>query len=209
MKQTYFITIISLVLLNNFCSKLFSQSEADSVKQVNKTEKPVDFKNLSSLHVGYYGTTQNCKAFNIYGFKYKRTWLLIANQDMNLTYLVARPPRSEGKKVVPGSNFLFEGLSKANEHNYTKLKKRRRVIKDIEIYGFYKFHRPGKKAMKGLLLLEYPELEMGPPWPFKWIGDKAAEAAKSAEGVIPEINTEVPPLPEIPVETPPLPPIPE
>lgn len=205
MKQYYLIFFTCVLFLGLSCSKLFSQAQPDSTAPVLQTQKPLAFENLTDLHIGYYGTTQNCKSFNIYAFKYKRTWFFVANQNMNLTFLVARPPRTEGKVVLPGSNYLLEGLSKANAHSYTNLKKRRRVIKDIEIYGFYKFHKPGKKAVKGLLLLEYPELEIGPPWPLKWLGGKAAEAAGSVEGVIPEIAVPEVTIPEVPFELPPPP----
>ena len=149
-----------------------------------------DFKNFSNLHISYYGTTQNCKPFNIYCFKYKRTWFLIANQEMNITFFTLRPPRVESANIVTGSNFLLQGLGKTYANQYTFLKKRRKVVKDLEIYGFYKFNRPGRKSVKGLLYLEYPELEPGPPWPFKWIAGKAEEKIDEAKGIIPEINTD-------------------
>jgi hypothetical protein len=159
-------------------------------------EAQAAFNSFSDLHISYYGTTQNCKPFNIYCFKYRRTWFLIANQDMKITFFTLRPPRVESTNIVSGSNFLLHGLGKAYANQYTKLKRRRKVVKDLEIYGFYKFNRPGRKSVKGLLFLEYPEVETGPPWPFKWMAgkaeEKAAEKVDQAKGIIPEINTEIP-----------------
>jgi hypothetical protein len=157
-------------------------------------EAQAAFNNFSDLHISYYGTTQNCKAFNIYCFKYRRTWFLIANQEMKITFFTLRPPRIESTNIVSGSSFLLDGLGKAYANQYTKLKRRRKVVKDLEIYGFYKFNRPGRKSVKGLLFLEYPEIDPGPPWPFKWAAgkaeEKAAEKVDQAKGIIPEINTE-------------------
>lgn len=157
-------------------------------------EALTEFNNFSDLHISYYGTTQNCKPFNIYCFKYRKTWFLVANQEMKITFFTLRPPRVESTNIVSGSNFLLHGLGKAYANQYTKLKRRRKVVKDLEIYGFYKFNRPGRKSVKGLLFLEYPELDPGPPWPFKWMAgkaeEKAAEKVDQAKGIIPEINTE-------------------
>jgi hypothetical protein len=216
MTKPYILTLAITLLWLLFIPSTFCQSAdsttLDTLKSVGKesigsTTPQADsnisgvspeiisaFNNFSTLHIGYYGTTQNCKPFNIYCFKYRHTWFLIANQNMNISFFTLYPPRTESNDIVSGSPYLLQGLGKAYTNNYTKIKKRRRVVKDLEIYGFYKFNRPGRKSIKGLLYLEFPETDPGPPWPFKWIADKAqkkaAEKIKGAKGVIPEINTE-------------------
>lgn len=197
-KNIIFLTII-INLTTGF--NLLAQDGSVPVEQAPAEENPglPEFKNLADMQVGYYGTTQNCEPFNIYAFKYKRTWMFIAKQEANYTFLIVRPPRSEEKGVLPGSNFLYEGLSLANENAYTKLVKRRKIVKDIEVYGYYKFYRPGKKAIKGLLLLEYPDENLGLPWPFKWLSGKAEEMAESVEGVLPEVTMPEITLPEVTV----------
>lgn len=195
MKQVLIIIISIPFLFNISGNKVFSQSAPDSISSNEISSILSEFKDFSELHIGFYGTTQNCLPFMVYGFKYKRTWFLIADQNKNITFLVVNPPRSESKIVAKGSNFLLLGLGKTYTNNYLKLKKRRKIVKDIEIYGFYKFNKPGKKAVKGLLLLEFPELESEPSWPFKWMSGKAAEAIESVESVMPEINTEIAPPP--------------
>lgn len=199
----YLLVFIALLCTKSIC---FSQEKNsnDSVVVDQKSEIVSEFGGLSSLHIGYYGTTQNCLPFNVYGFKYKRTWFLIAAQNTSSTYLVIKPPRTSEDIVYTGSDFLFTGIAKSFSNNYLELKNRRRTVKDIQLYGFYKFNKPGKKAIKGLLYIEYPDLEAEGVWPFKWLSGKAEEATKSLDSVIPEINTEVtlppePTLPPIPV----------
>ncbi len=197
MKPT--VSIFFSILIFNISSSL-AQSTSDSLFSPFKKEILTEFKDFKDVHIGYYGTTQNCLPYNVHGFKYRRTWLLVANQESNLTFLVIKPPRTE-EVMLPGSDFLFLGLGKTYTNNYLKLKKRKRSVKDVELYGFYKFKRFGRKSLRGLLFLEYPKTESEPPWPFKWLKGKAVEAVEPIEVVIPEINTDVvPPPPPIPAK---------
>lgn len=194
---------------DNFAQKTDSLVVDSLIIDTTVTETPkftgIDSKVIAELnefkemHISYYGTTQNCKPFNIYSFKYRWTWFFIANQDNNVTFFVVKPPRLKTKEITPGSEFLLTGIGKSHNLSYTKLKKRRKIVKDLEVYGFYKFHKPGRKAIKGLLLLEYPK-DIGPSWPFKWLTDQAQGAVKDAEGIIPEMSTK--PIEAPPVEIP-------
>jgi hypothetical protein len=60
----------------------------------------------------------------------------------------------------------------------------------MDIYGFYKFNRFGRKVIKGLLLLEYPFYNKGF---FKWKLDKEeikkGVTEKSGEEAKKKINT--------------------
>lgn len=188
MKQAFGLILALVVISTIFVKEIKAQDTVNTTTSCLKTEILTNFNNFDGVHVGYYGTTQNCLAYNVYAFKYRRTWFLIANQSQNLTYLVARPPRTEGQQVVGGSEYLVNGLSKAYANSYWKFKKRRKVVKDIKIYGYYKFFKPGRKAIKGLLLLEYPKLDVGPSWPFKWVVERAQAVQADAESIIPEIT---------------------
>lgn len=117
------------------------------------------FNNFKDMHKAYFGTTQDCKPYYIYAFKYKKTWFLIVQQTKGGSMLIVRPPRSEENKIDDASKFSITAISKAYINNYTKLKKRKRDVLDMSFYGIYKFNRPGRKAIKGLLLFEYPQIE--------------------------------------------------
>lgn len=112
---------------------------------------------LETLTVSFSGNAQNCIPYDVYAFKYKRSWLIVMKESDNLALFVTKPPRSEEKLYV-ASDFLLNGLAKIipNE-SYYKKKNRRRVVNDIEIYPFYKMKRRGKQVLKGLLLLELPD----------------------------------------------------
>ena len=194
LKPLIIITLTGIVYISTLSAQNVDSLTTDPTDTVQpkflgiNPESLANFNDLADLHISYYGTTQNCKPFNIYSFKYKKSWFFIANQDNILTFFVVNPPRLENQKIVSGSDFLLSGLGRGYKHSYMKLKRRRRVVKDLEIYGFYKFTRTGKKSIKGLLLLEYPDLNQEPPWPFKWLAGKAAEQAEKIEGIIPEIT---------------------
>ena len=113
--------------------------------------------NLETLTVSFSGNAQNCIPYDVYAFKYKRSWLIAMKESENLALFVTKPPRSEEKLYV-ASDYLLDGISKIIPNDtYYKKKNRRRVVNDIEIYPFYKLKRRGKQVMKGLLLLELPD----------------------------------------------------
>lgn len=128
---------------------------AQSTDSTNFKQKVIN--KLETLTVSFSGNAQNCIPYDVYAFKYKRSWLIVMKESDNLALFVTKPPRSEEKLYV-ASDFLLDGLAKVipNE-SYYKKKNRRRVVNDIEIYPFYKMKRRGKQVMKGLLLLELPD----------------------------------------------------
>ncbi len=156
--------------------------------------------NLSNLHIGYYGTTQNCEAYDVYAFKYHKNWFLIVSARGSLSFMHINPP-IEGKKINYPSKYFIEGIARSYALGYTKLKTRKRNVVDMDIYGYYKFNKRGRKVMKGILLLEYPFFKEGFLWwkvdeeqAKKIVGEKAAEEVKplKLETIKPEINENIP-----------------
>ena len=113
---------------------------------------------FKKLDVSYIGSTQNCVGYNVYALKYKRTWFLATNVNKSsaMSVFIERPPRSEDP-FPSASPFLVEGIKGTLVAQYAKKKNRRKKVKDLQLYGFYKFKKPGKRAVKGLLLIEYPK----------------------------------------------------
>jgi hypothetical protein len=120
------------------------------------------------MHISHYGTTQNCEAYDVYAFKFRRFWFLFVKQGEQLSIMHIKPPIKETQIYYPSKEFA-KGIAQCYALNYTKLVKRKRRVVDMDIYGFYKFNRFGRKVMKGLLLLEYPFYNKGF---FKWKLDK-------------------------------------
>ncbi len=139
-----------IILFFSFSGLIAQSTDSTSLKQdvISK---------LETLTVSFSGNAQNCIPYDVYAFKYKRSWLIVMKESDNLALFVTKPPRSEEKLYV-ASDFLLDGLSKIIPNpTYYKRKNRRRVVNDIEIYPFYKLKRRGKQVMKGLLLLELPD----------------------------------------------------
>ena len=137
-----------------------SQSEEKGGGEVpaNGDRTQAYLEEFKKLDVSYIGSTQNCVGYNVYAIKYKRTWFLATNVNESpvLSVFVEKPPRTED--VFPiASPFLVEGLKGILVNKYAKKKNRRKKVKDLQLYGFYKLKRPGRQAAKGLLLIEYPK----------------------------------------------------
>jgi len=163
--------------------------------------------NLTNLHIGYYGSTQNCEAYDVYAFKYHKNWFLIVSAKGNLSFMHINPP-VEGKKISYPSKYFIEGIAKSYALGYTKLKTKKRNVVDMDIYGYYKFKKHGRKVMKGILLLEYPFFKEGFLWwkvneeeAMKIVEEKAAEEIKplQLETIKPEINENIP-IENLPIE---------
>ncbi len=162
------------------------------------------FNNFKDMHIGYYGTTQDCVPYDVYAFKFRWYWFLFVKKEGKLSLMHVRPPIKE-KKIHYPSITLAEGIARCHELGYTKLVKRKRNVFDMKIYGFYKFNRFGRKVIKGQLLLEYPFYNKGF---FSWQIDKekakkqakkkaAKEATKKVnpediKSIKPEIDSDVP-----------------
>ncbi len=141
-----------LIILLTLCFSALHGQEADSTT----FNAPIIDK-LESLTVSFSGNAQNCIPYDVYAFKYKRSWLIVMKESDNLALFVTNPPRTDEKLYV-ASDFLLDGLSRIIPNTtYYKRKNRRRVVNDIEIYPFYKLTKRGKQVMKGLLLLELPD----------------------------------------------------
>lgn len=141
-----------LFLIICFSSAILMAQSADST-----SFKQEIINKLETLTVSFSGNAQNCVPYDVYAFKYKRSWLIVMKENDNLALFLTKPPRTDEKLYV-ASDFLLDGLSKIIPNgSYYKKKNRRRVVNDIEIYPFYKLKRRGKQVMKGLLLLELPD----------------------------------------------------
>lgn len=112
-------------------------------------------ENFKDMHVGYYGTTQRCEPYNVYAFKYRYHWFLFIKKDNKLSFMQIKPPIKDKEIYYPSRHFV-EGLSRCYSLGYTKFVKRKRNVLDMDVYGYYKFNRYGRRVMRGLLLLEYP-----------------------------------------------------
>ncbi len=163
--------------------------------------------NLTNLHIGYYGTTQNCEAYDVYAFKFRKNWFLIVSAKGNLSFMHINPP-VEGMKISYPSKYFIEGIARSYALGYTKLLTKKRNVVDMDIYGYYKFKKHGRKVMKGILLLEYPFFKEGFLWwkideekAMEIVEEKAAEEVKplQLETIKPEINENIP-IENIPIE---------
>ncbi len=143
--------------------------ESDSVILKN-------LKNFKNMHVGYYGTTQRCEPYDVYAFKYRYHWFLFVKKDNNLSFMQIKPPIKDKEIEYPSRHFA-EGLSRCFSLGYTKFVKRKRKVFDMDIYGYYKFNRYGRRVMRGLLLLEYPFYNKG-IFSSKLAADELKEEAK-------------------------------
>lgn len=158
MKIPALIKITLLVAVLHFTS-LSAYSQEDSL-----ASKQQIISNLKTLTVSFSGNAQNCIPYDVYAFKYKKSWFIVMLEGENLAMFVTNPPRSEEKLYV-SSDYLLDGISRIIPNkNYYAQKNRRKVVNDIEIYPFYKLKKRGKQVMKGLLLLELPDTEESKPF---------------------------------------------
>ncbi len=188
MKKISFIWLSVIFIL--LCNTLYSQQ--DSVIAEMDREEAIGhyLNNFKDLHIGHYGTTQNCVAYNVYAFKYRWHWFLFIKTGDKISFMAVRPPL-KGKKIDYPSKYLIEGVALTHFHKYTKFVKRKRNVVDMNIYGFYKFNRFGRRIIRNLMLLEYPYYNKGF---YKWQlnEEKAQEKAekKAAKEAAKEIQTE-------------------
>jgi len=142
---------------------------------------------LRTMEASFSGNAENCIPYDVYAFKYKRTWLLALVEAENLDLFIIKPPR-KAVSPYPASHFMAVGLHMiALNPPYFRQRNRRKKINDIITYPFYKIKWTGKKAMKGLLYLEIPDLKERPSF-FLWKlfakrkKDAQAQAAGLKEG---------------------------
>ncbi|MTI22449.1 hypothetical protein E1176_15560 [Fulvivirga sp. RKSG066] len=137
---------------------------------------------FKSLDVSYLGTTQNCIPYDVYALKYHNTWVLTILEQETVATFVTRPPRSD-EKVHTASTYFTEGVSYLVEiDSYFKKKKRKKTVNDLELYGFYKLNKKGKRAMRGMLLLELPdEKEVPDFFLFKFFHSLFSKAEKEVD----------------------------
>lgn len=183
-------------------------AQEDSLN-VNLDDRKESIKELmghfKDLHIGHYGTTQNCVAYDVYALKYRWYWFLFIKQEDEVSMMMVRPPVKD-KNIDYPSLFFAEGVARTYFHNYTKFKRRRKKVIDMYIYGFYKLNRFGRRSIKNLLLLEYPYYNKGF---LKWqLNEEKAkkkakkealkEAAKRAK--IKEVESIKPAINKVPIE---------
>jgi hypothetical protein len=196
----------ALALYLSIAFNLSAQEDSVKVELSNRKESIRNLMgNFKNLHIGHYGTTQNCVAYDVYALKYRWYWFLFIKQDEEISMMIVRPPLKD-KNIDYPTLFFAEGVAKSYFYNYTKFKKRRRKVIDMHIYGFYKLNRFGKRAIRNLLLLEYPYYNKGF---LKWqINEEKAEkkaekkalkeAAKTAK--IKEVESIKPVINKAPIE---------
>jgi hypothetical protein len=167
------------------------QEDTTKTHNINQEEKIVKkhFNNFNEMHISHYGTTQQCEPYEVYAFKFRRFWFLFVKQNEKLTLMHIKPPIKD-KEIHYPSTELAKNIARCYSLKYTKLVKKKRKVIDMDIYGFYKFNRFGRKVIKGLLLLEYPFYNKGF---FKWKLDKEeikkGVTEKSGEEAKKKINT--------------------
>ncbi len=141
------------LLITVACLPLISNAQEADTTAI-KSEIINRFK---TLDVSYLGTTQNCIPYDVYALKYYNSWILAVIENQTVGIFVTRPPRSK-ERIHTASLYFMEGTSKLIElKNYLKKKSRRKVVNDLELYGFYKLNKLGKRTARGLLLLELPD----------------------------------------------------
>ncbi len=202
MKKTPLLWLFSIFFL--LCNTLYGQQDS-AIAEMDRDEAIRHYlNNFNELHIGHYGTTQNCVAYDVYAFKYRWHWFLFIKTGDKLSFMAVRPPL-KGKKIDYPSKFLIEGIAMSHFHKYTKFVKRKRNVVDMNIYGYYKFNRFGRRIIRNLMLLEYPYYNKG-FWRWQLNEEKtqkkaekeaAKEAAKSLkikelESIKPNINETVP-----------------
>jgi len=185
------LAINTVIVCINLFLLFISTTQAQETPKIDQLRDSIiinHFGNFKSMHIGYYGSTQNCEPYQVYALKYRNNWFLIVNAKGNISYMHINPPVKE-KKIYYPSKYFMEGIALSFSHGYTKLKKRKRNVIDMDIYGYYTFNRYGKKIIKGLLYLEYPYYDKGI---FKWkldeekakkmLEEKAAEQVEITKG---------------------------
>ena len=182
MKKFIFILLFAVTFYE------ISEAQTDSSKvSIDTASIAKYFGDFSLLHIGYYGTAQNCIPYNIYAFKFRSKWFFYIVENKRISLMLVNPPID--KKIDYPSNYLAIGLAHCFPLNYTKFKKRKRSVMDISIYGFYKFNKFGKKVMKGLILLDYPKVKK--PSIVKKVVDKTLKKKKDElkkGGVLEQVN---------------------
>lgn len=152
--------IIFICIFYIFSNTAFSQ-EKDSLD----SSEIID--NFKSLDISYLGTTQNCTPYNVYAIRYKKSWILAVTEEETFAIFITSPPRSE-EKIFTSSHFFNSGVSKIiSIPGYLKKKQKRKTVNDIDLYGYYKPNRKGKKALEGLFLIEIPDIKEEPTF-FLW-----------------------------------------
>jgi len=151
--------LFSIFLATTFSLNAKCQDDTATFLQ-NDTITLAYLNNFQDVHVGYYGSTQHCEPYEVYAFKYRFHWFLFVKKKQEVSIMLINPPIKK-KEIAYPTRYLAEGLAHSYAHNFVKLKKRKRDVLDIEIYGFYKFKRKGRKAMRGLMQLEYPFYRTG------------------------------------------------
>lgn len=159
MKKIAF-AILIVIISSAISSNLLAQEESSKINNAKDSTLKSYLNNFNQMHIGYYGSTQNCEAYEVYAFKYKRQWFLFVNTGENLSVLMINPPIKD-KKIDYPSKYFVEGIAHSYALGYTRLVKKRRNVIDMNIYGYYKFNKFGKKVTKGLLFLEYPNHTKG------------------------------------------------
>ncbi len=194
MLRTQFIKVAIAFIYLFLSIQLKAQITKDIEIEQAHIKAMCNFNSFKTLHIGYYGVSENCTHYYIYAFKYKKTWLLVANQNDNITFLISNPPRKEKHALTQGSTFLLEGLSLTYLNGYTRFKNKKKEEKEIDIRGFYRVNKKGRKAIKGMLLLEFPKQKIKEEreliWPFSMFKKKAEEVQSQSKESISNKATE-------------------
>lgn len=177
------------ILLFLFCLVTFSTSL--SAQDEPQTTNPKVVEALKTLIPSFSGNAENCIPYDVYGFKYKKSWIIMLNESENVDAFIIKPPRVEGTYLA--SAHFAEGVSKIIPNfYYYKQKNKRKEVNDLVLYPFYKLKWKGKKAMKGLLYIEIPDPTVRPKF-FLWrvFAKKQEEVKAEAESLKPDFQSAI------------------
>lgn len=193
--------LVAIVYMNSAKSQ---EDESSVLFDKGDTTIMQYLKNFEDMHVGYYGSTQNCEPYEVYALKYKYHWFLFVKKEDNVSLMQIKPPVKD-KEIDYPSRFFAEGLARCYALNYTRFVKKKKDVFDMDIYGYYKFTRYGRKVMKGLLLLEYPFYKKGfLSWKLdeekaqKMVEEELAKQTKSIKEKVKPVKSEI--LDKLPIK---------
>ncbi|WP_109832616.1 hypothetical protein [Reichenbachiella versicolor] len=153
-----------------------------SVVAQRKEAESKTVESLKLIHPSFSGNAENCIPYDVYAFKYKKSWIIALNESENVDAFILNAPRAQESTYIASFHFT-EGLGKIVPNTYYyKQKNKRKVVNDLELYPYYKMKWSGKKAMNGLLYIEIADTTERPKF-FLWkVFSKKQEDLKSEAG---------------------------
>jgi hypothetical protein len=97
MKNQLYALVVTILSIIPFCTAAQNDSANYCLDDRNQSIKQL-LGDLKNYHIGHYGTTQNCVAYDVYALKYQWYWLLFIKQEDNISLMMVRPPL-KGKNI--------------------------------------------------------------------------------------------------------------